>query len=95
MQERLGKWPPSWPPPAYLVAFFLPPSLIMMLPPFATLAHLSGLMPLTSEDPATGKLVVDVTWPTLGDYLTLELVRLVDEPLYIELFIKSLWTPRR
>jgi spermidine/putrescine transport system permease protein len=92
MQERLGKWLLSWPPLAYLVVFFLLPSLIMMFAAFRYPGDYGGLMPLTSEDPATGKLVVDVTLATLGDYLTLEsFVRLVDEPLYIELFIKSLW----
>lgn len=92
MRERLGKWLLSWPPLAYLVVFFLLPSLIMMFAAFRYPGDYGGLMPLTSEDPATGKLVVDVTLATLGDYLTLEsFVRLVDEPLYIELFIKSLW----
>lgn len=92
MQERLGKWLLSWPPLAYLVVFFLLPSLIMMFAAFRYPGDYGGLMPLTSEDPATGKLVVDVTLATLGDYLTLEsFVRLVEEPLYIELFIKSLW----
>ncbi len=92
MRERLGKWLLSWPPLAYLVVFFLLPSLIMMFAAFRYPGDYGGLMPLTSEDPATGKLVVDVTLATLGDYLTLEsFVRLVEEPLYIELFIKSLW----
>lgn len=92
MQERLGKWLLSWPPLAYLVVFFLLPSLIMMFAAFRYPGDYGGLMPLTSEDPATGKLVLDITLATLGDYLTLEsFVRLVDEPLYIELFIKSLW----
>ena len=92
MQERLGKWLLSWPPLAYLVVFFLLPSLIMMFAAFRYPGDYGGLMPLTSEDPATGKLVVDVTLATLGEYLTLEsFARLVDEPLYVELFIKSLW----
>ena len=92
MQERLGKWLLSWPPLAYLVVFFLLPSLIMMFAAFRYPGDYGGLMPLTSEDPATGKLVLDITLATLGDYLTLEsFVRLVEEPLYIELFIKSLW----
>ncbi|AQR65861.1 ABC transporter permease [Aquaspirillum sp. LM1] len=92
MHDRLGKWLLSWPPLVYLLVFFLIPSLIMMFAAFRYPGDYGGLMPLTSEDPATGKLVVDVTLATLGDYLTLEsFARLVDEPLYIELFIKSLW----
>lgn len=92
MQERLGKWLLSWPPLAYLVVFFLLPSLIMMFAAFRYPGDYGGLMPLTSEDPATGKLVLDITLDNWRDYLTLEsFVRLVDEPLYIELFIKSLW----
>ena len=92
MQERLGKWLLSWPPLAYLVVFFLLPSLIMMFAAFRYPGDYGGLMPLTSEDSATGKLVLDITLDNWRDYLTLEsFVRLVDEPLYIELFIKSLW----
>ena len=92
MQERLGKWLLSWPPLAYLVVFFLLPSLIMMFAAFRYPGDYGGLMPLTSEDPATGKLVLDITLENWRDYLTVEsFVRLVDEPLYIELFIKSLW----
>ena len=92
MHDRLGKWLLSWPPLVYLLVFFLIPSLIMMFAAFRYPGDYGGLMPLTSEDPATGKLVVDVTLATLGEYLTLEsFARLVDEPLYIELFIKSLW----
>lgn len=92
MQERLGKWLLSWPPLAYLVVFFLLPSLIMMFAAFRYPGDYGGLMPLTSEDPATGKLVLDITLDNWRDYLTVEsFVRLVDEPLYIELFIKSLW----
>ena len=92
MHDRLGKWLLSWPPLVYLLVFFLIPSLIMMFAAFRYPGDYGGLMPLTSEDPTTGKLVVDVTLATLGDYLTLEsFARLVDEPLYIELFIKSLW----
>ncbi len=92
MQERLGKWLLSWPPLAYLVVFFLLPSLIMMFAAFRYPGDYGGLMPLTSEDPATGKLVLDITLDNWRDYLTLEsFVRLVEEPLYIELFIKSLW----
>lgn len=92
MQERLGKWLLSWPPLAYLVVFFLLPSLIMMFAAFRYPGDYGGLMPLTSEDPATGKLVLDITLDNWRDYLTLEsFARLVDEPLYIELFIKSLW----
>lgn len=92
MRERLGKWLLSWPPLAYLVVFFLLPSLIMMFAAFRYPGDYGGLMPLTSEDPATGKLVLDITLDNWRDYLTLEsFVRLVEEPLYIELFIKSLW----
>lgn len=92
MHDRLGKWLLSWPPLVYLLVFFLIPSLIMMFAAFRYPGDYGGLMPLTSEDPATGKLVVDVTLATLGEYLTLEsFARLVDEPLYVELFIKSLW----
>lgn len=92
MQERLGKWLLSWPPLVYLLVFFLLPSLIMMFAAFRYPGDYGGLMPLTSEDPATGKLVLDITLDNWGDYLTLEsFARLLDEPLYIELFIKSLW----
>ena len=92
MHDRLGKWLLSWPPLVYLLVFFLIPSLIMMFAAFRYPGDYGGLMPLTSEDPATGKLVLDITLDNWRDYLTLEsFVRLVDEPLYIELFIKSLW----
>lgn len=51
-----------------------------------------ALMPATRKTRPPGGSCGDVTLATVGEYLTLEsFARLVDEPLYVELFIKSLW----
>ena len=61
MQERLGKMAAVVAAAGVSGGVFLLPSLIMMFAAFRYPGDYGGLMPLTSEDPATGKLVVDVT----------------------------------
>ncbi|QOZ85917.1 ABC transporter permease [Chromobacterium sp. Rain0013] len=79
MRDRFGKWALSWPPLVYLILFFLVPSLIMVVAAFRNPGDYGGLAPMYYLE--EGKLVWDLT---LDNFY-----RLVDEPLYIELFIKS------
>ncbi|WP_193431009.1 ABC transporter permease [Chromobacterium sphagni] len=79
IRDRFGKWALSWPPLLYLVLFFLIPSLIMLVAAFRQPGDYGGLAPLfTIED---GQRVWQLTLDNFH--------RLVEEPLYIELFIKS------
>lgn len=78
-RDRFGKWALSWPPLVYLVLFFLVPSLIMVVAAFRNPGDYGGLAPMYYLE--EGKLVWDLT---LDNFY-----RLVEEPLYIELFIKS------
>ncbi|UGA36225.1 ABC transporter permease [Chromobacterium haemolyticum] len=79
IRDRFGKWALSWPPLVYLILFFLVPSLIMVVAAFRNPGDYGGLAPMYYLE--EGKLVWDLT---LDNFY-----RLVDEPLYIELFIKS------
>ncbi|OQS40977.1 ABC transporter permease [Chromobacterium haemolyticum] len=79
MRDRFGKWALSWPPLVYLILFFLVPSLIMVVAAFRNPGDYGGLAPMYYLE--EGKLVWDLT---LDNFY-----RLVEEPLYIELFIKS------
>lgn len=79
IRDRFGKWALSWPPLVYLILFFLVPSLIMVVAAFRNPGDYGGLAPLYYLE--EGKLVWDLT---LDNFY-----RLVEEPLYIELFIKS------
>ncbi|KMN37099.1 ABC transporter permease [Chromobacterium sp. LK1] len=79
MRDRFGKWALSWPPLVYLVLFFLVPSLIMVVAAFRNPGDYGGLAPMYYLE--EGKLVWDLTLDNFR--------RLVEEPLYIELFIKS------
>jgi len=74
----LGKWLVSGQPLLYLVVFFAVPSLIMVLASFRTPGEFGGLAPLVDESGA-----VDLT---LDSY-----TRLLSEPLYAEIFVKSFW----
>ncbi|POB00127.1 ABC transporter permease [Chromobacterium sinusclupearum] len=79
MRDRFGKWALSWPPLLYLVLFFLIPSLIMLVAAFRQPGDYGGLAPLyLIED---GHRVWQLTLDNFH--------RLVEEPLYVELFIKS------
>ncbi|PTU67671.1 ABC transporter permease [Chromobacterium sp. Panama] len=79
MRDRFGKWALSWPPLVYLILFFLVPSLIMVVAAFRNPGDYGGLAPMYYLE--EGKLVWDLTLDNFR--------RLVEEPLYIELFIKS------
>ncbi|MCD5362380.1 MULTISPECIES: ABC transporter permease [Chromobacterium] len=79
IRDRFGKWALSWPPLVYLVLFFLVPSLIMVVAAFRNPGDYGGLAPMYYLE--EGKLVWDLTLDNFR--------RLVEEPLYIELFIKS------
>ncbi|WP_206118977.1 ABC transporter permease [Chromobacterium fluminis] len=79
IRDRFGKWALSWPPLVYLILFFLVPSLIMVVAAFRNPGDYGGLAPMYYLE--EGKLVWDLT---LDNFY-----RLVEEPLYIELFIKS------
>ncbi|PRP69184.1 ABC transporter permease [Chromobacterium amazonense] len=79
MRDRFGKWALSWPPLLYLVLFFLIPSLIMLVAAFRQPGDYGGLAPLyLIED---GQRVWQLTLDNFH--------RMVEEPLYVELFIKS------
>ncbi|WP_174459591.1 ABC transporter permease [Chromobacterium subtsugae] len=79
IRDRFGKWVLSWPPLLYLVLFFLIPSLIMLVAAFRQPGDYGGLAPLfTIED---GQRVWQLTLDNFH--------RLVEEPLYLELFVKS------
>ncbi|MCP1292087.1 MULTISPECIES: ABC transporter permease [Chromobacterium] len=79
IRDRFGKWALSWPPLVYLILFFLVPSLIMVVAAFRNPGDYGGLAPMYYLE--EGKLVWDLTLDNFR--------RLVEEPLYIELFIKS------
>ncbi|WP_189339008.1 ABC transporter permease [Chromobacterium amazonense] len=79
IRDRFGKWALSWPPLLYLVLFFLIPSLIMLVAAFRQPGDYGGLAPLyLIED---GQRVWQLTLDNFH--------RMVEEPLYVELFIKS------
>ncbi|POZ61384.1 ABC transporter permease [Chromobacterium alticapitis] len=79
MRDRFGKWALSWPPLLYLLLFFLIPSLIMLAAAFRQPGDYGGLAPLyLVED---GQRVWQLTLDNFH--------RLVEEPLYLELFAKS------
>lgn len=79
LRDRLGKWALSWPPLVYLLVFFLVPTLIMAFAAFRYPGDYGGLAPIFIEE--NGKQVLNLTLENFH--------RLVEEPLYIELFIKS------
>lgn len=79
LRDRLGKWALSWPPLVYLLIFFLVPTLIMAFAAFRYPGDYGGLAPIFIEE--NGKQVLNLTLENFH--------RLVEEPLYIELFIKS------
>jgi len=76
--ERLGKWLVSGPPLVYLVVFFALPTLIMVLASFRTPGEFGGLAPLVDE---AGKVDLNVD----------SYVRFFTEPVYAEVFLKSVW----
>src|SRR5437868_2085297 len=76
--RRLGKWLVSGPPLLYLIVFFALPTLIMVLASFRTPGEFGGLAPLTDD---SGKLDLN-----LDSY-----ARFVGEPIYFEVFLKSVW----
>ena len=71
-----GRWLVSGPPLVYLVLFFAVPALIMVLASFRTPGEFGGLTPLVD---ASGRLDVNVE----------SYVRLVTEPVYAQVFVKS------
>jgi spermidine/putrescine transport system permease protein len=77
-QSRLGRWIVGGPPLAYLVVFFLIPTLIMVLASFRSPGEFGGLAPLVDE---AGKLDLNVD----------SYVRFVTEPVFIRVFAKSAW----
>lgn len=89
--NRAGKWLISGPPLLYLILFFAIPSLIMAFAAFRFPGDYGGLLPLfgTDESGATTLLVNSDNW---GDFFTTEnFKRFFEDPVYIELFIKSFW----
>jgi len=76
--ERLGKWLVSGPPLVYLVVFFALPTLIMVLASFRTPGEFGGLAPLVDE---AGSVDLNVD----------SYVRFFTEPVYAEVFLKSVW----
>ncbi|NDV11567.1 ABC transporter permease [Crenobacter caeni] len=81
MKNRLGKWLLSWPPLLYLVLFFLIPTAIMFVAAFRFPGDYGGLAPMYYYE--EGKLIWDLTLENF--------TRLVEEPIYFELFAKSAW----
>ena len=89
--RRLARWLISGPPLLYLILFFAIPSLIMAFAAFRFPGDYGGLLPLVGADEtgATRLLVNSENW---HDFLTLEnFARFFEDPVYIELFIKSFW----
>jgi spermidine/putrescine transport system permease protein len=74
----IGKWLVGGPPLLYLLVFFAAPSLIMVLASFRSPGEFGGLAPLRD---AQGHL--DLTLESYARFFT--------EPLYWEIFQKSLW----
>src|SRR5205823_7291287 len=74
----IGKWLVSGPPLLYLVIFFAAPTLIMVLASFRSPGEFGGLAPLVDE---TGKVDLNVD----------SYARLLSEPIFFEIFLKSVW----
>ncbi|MDF0607123.1 ABC transporter permease [Neisseriaceae bacterium TC5R-5] len=79
IRNRFAKWTLSWPPLIYLIIFFLFPTLIMVVAAFRNPGDYGGLAPMYYWE--EGKLVWDLTLDNFA--------RIIDEPLYLELFVKS------
>ncbi len=73
---RAGRWLVSGPPLVYLVLFFAVPALIMVLASFRTPGEFGGLAPLVDE---SGRLDLNIE----------SYVRLITEPVYAQVFVKS------
>jgi len=74
--RRLSKWLVSGPPLLYLLVFFAAPALIVVVASFRTAGEFGGLAPLVDE---SGRPDLN-----LESY-----VRFVQEPVYAEVFVKS------
>ncbi|MXR38063.1 ABC transporter permease [Craterilacuibacter sinensis] len=79
LQNRLGKYLLSWPPLVYLVLFFLIPTCIMFVAAFRFPGDYGGLAPMYYIE--EGRVVWDLTLENFQ--------RIVEEPIYLELFLKS------
>ncbi|MDR3389612.1 MAG: ABC transporter permease [Rudaea sp.] len=89
--KRLSKWLISGPPLLYLILFFAIPTLIMVFAAFRFPGDYGGLLPLigTNDAGSTALLINRENW---HDFLTLDnFARFFDDPIYIELFVKSFW----
>ena len=75
---RLGKWLVSGPPLLYLLVFFAIPTLIMVLASFRTPGEFGGLAPLVDEAGS-----VDLNLESYARFFT--------EPVYAQVFLKSVW----
>ena len=78
--SRLGRWITSLPPLVYLLVFFAAPAAIMLFASFRHPGDYGGLAPWFSRGPEG--LQLDLT---LDNYR-----RLVESPVYLRLFAKSL-----
>jgi len=78
LAARTGKLLVSGPPLVYLLIFFALPTLIMVLASFRTPGEFGGLAPLVNE---AGQVDLNVD----------SYARLLDEPVYAEVFLKSVW----
>ncbi|HSC79023.1 MAG TPA: ABC transporter permease [Chitinolyticbacter sp.] len=92
MNNRLAKWLISGPPLLYLILFFAIPSAIMAFAAFRFPGDYGGLLPLVEVNPETGARTVLINFGNYADFLTWEnFQRFFEEPIYIELFLKSFW----
>ena len=75
---RLGRWLVGGPPLLYLLVFFAAPTLIMVLASFRSPGEFGGLAPIVDE---SGALDLNVD----------SYARLVSEPVFMHVFVKSAW----
>lgn len=77
--RRYAKWVLAWPPLGYLLLFFLVPTVIMIVTAFRYPGDYGGLAPIFIQE--NGKWLLNLTLENF--------YRFFEEPLYIELFVKS------
>ena len=89
LRQRLASWVVSTPPLAYLLVFFVAPSLIMVVASMRVAGDYGGLMPLLATD-ATGATHWLVHTDNWREFFTLESFgRFFADPIYLEVFARS------
>jgi len=87
---RLREWLVGAPPMAYLLVFFVAPSLIMVAASFRVAGDYGGLLPLVATDPASGATRWLLRPDNWRSFFTLEgFARFFADPIYLAVFARS------